>query len=89
MEIGNGSISNVPSSLYPPLGGGLTYSCLIPLPDYDAFVITGGEKYETYQWVQPFWYYHNLKVTENNINSANFVQVFNDGNAELSDDVQN
>ena len=44
LDIPSGSITNATAGLYPFLDFGFTAACLIPLPENDAFVITGGEK---------------------------------------------
>ena len=49
LDIRSGTISNATSGLYPPMAGGLSFSCLIPLPESNSFVMTGGEKYNAPQ----------------------------------------
>jgi hypothetical protein len=43
LDTRNGSIANASDNFYPIANGGLRFTCLIALPEDDAFVVTGGE----------------------------------------------
>ena len=46
VDTNTGAISQVSHSLYPLASDGLSFACLIALPEENAFVITGGEVYQ-------------------------------------------
>ena len=43
LDTNTGAIQNASNQMFPHATGGLSYSCLISLPEDNAFVITGGE----------------------------------------------
>lgn len=44
----SGEVSQNSNVLFPSANGGLSFACLVALPEEDAFVITGGEVYRRY-----------------------------------------
>ena len=46
MDTASGAISIASNSLLPSGNGGLLRACIIPLPEKNAFVVTGGLLYD-------------------------------------------
>ncbi len=45
LDTNTGEIQNTSTQMFPNANGGLSFACVISLPEDNAFVITGGEIY--------------------------------------------